>query len=178
MKNFFFLFVIILASFSESTQAKSLELKFDTSIIFLQARPGWSLGKELFGIPFVYFSPQVNGQRSNISFTDTGAEIELDVQTIAASQNKYQETRKAWAQKVNAIALGFIPYQVKVNQHGHKVHSIGFLYQHEGKAYKEKSYYIQCRGKILFSKSLRLQENEVHEQNFDDLISGLDCAGV
>ncbi|MFP5385962.1 MAG: hypothetical protein ACLGHN_07770 [Bacteriovoracia bacterium] len=177
MKVFFVLFFIVTV-FTSQAHAKTMELKKNSGSIFVEEKQDWTLGKDLFGMPFIYFSPQVNGQRSNISFTDTGAELELDIKALARTQEKYQEGRKKWAEKVGALPLAFRPYEVKINQHGHRVHNIGFSYSHEGKTYFEKSYYIECRGKILFSKSLRLKENEQHEKDFSELISTLDCGGV
>lgn len=178
MMKVFFVLVFIVATFSASSQAKSLELKKDSSSLFIEEKAGWTLGKDLFGMPFIYFSPQTKGQRSNISFTDTGAEVDLDIQSLASTQDKYQEGRKKWAEKVGAMPLGFIPYEVTVNKHGHRVHRIGFLYEHEGKAYNEKSFYIECRGKIIFSKALRLRDNDQHDKDFNDLLTSLDCGGV
>ena len=167
---------LILVSFQ--IEAKSLELKKNTRSIFIEEKDNWTLGKDLFGMPFIYFSPQTHGQRSNISFTDTGVDFELDMKSLSSTQEKYQVNKKLWAEKVGAKPLNFIPYEVSPNLHGHKIHKIGFTYLHEGKTYNEKSYYIECRGKVLYSKSLRLSENELHEKDFSDLISSLDCGGV
>lgn len=161
-----------------TAHAKNLELQKDSRSIFIEEKDDWELGKDLFGMPFIYFSPQTNGQRSNISFTDTGAEFGLDVKSLSSSQDKYQTNKKLWAEKVGATPVSFAPYETSVNQRGHKIHKIGFVYQHEGKTYNEKSYYIECRGKILFSKSLRLSENAAHDKDFSDLISSVDCGGV
>lgn len=158
--------------------ANVLELKKNTSSIYISEKINWEMGKDLFGIPYIYFSPQVNGQRSNISFTDTGAEVELDVNALSSNQPDYQENKKKWAEQVGASPLGFIPYKVTTNKRGHKIHQIGFNFSHEGKNYNERSYYIECRGKIIFSKSLRLDVNSVHDKDFDDLLSDLDCGGV
>ena len=170
--------VICLGLVSFNLEARSLELKKSTRSIFIEKKDDWKLGRDLFGMPFIYFSPEANGQRSNISFTDTGADLELDVDSLATTQDKFQKNKKEWAQQVGATPLGFVPYQVTINKHGHKVHRIGFSYEHEGEKYHEKSFYIECRGKILYSKSLRVQENLEHEKDFDDLISSLDCGGV
>lgn len=170
--------VICLGLVSFNLEARSLELKKSTRSIFIEEKDDWKLGRDLFGMPFIYFSPEANGQRSNISFTDTGADLELDVDSLATTQDKFQKNKKEWAQQVGATPLGFVPYQVTINKHGHKVHRIGFSYEHEGEKYHEKSFYIECRGKILYSKSLRVQENLEHEKDFDDLISSLDCGGV
>jgi hypothetical protein len=177
MKKIFVL-VSIVSLFSSIAHAATLELKKNTRSIFIQEKKNWTLGKDLFGMPFIYFSPQVNGQRSNISFTDTGADVELDVKSLATTQDKYKANKKEWADSVGASPVSFEPYKVKINNHGHKVHEIGFNYEHEGKTYKEKSFYIECRGKIIFSKSLRLNVNEEHDKDFNDLITSLDCGGV
>lgn len=176
MKKLIVLFILTVFSFS--TQAKILELKKNSGTIFIPEKSHWKLGKELFGMPFIYFSPQENGQRSNISFTDTGSDLELDIKTLASTQDKYQSSRKRWAEKVGAELISFEPYQVKVNKNGHRIHRVGLNYSHEGKVYAEKSYYIECKGKLLYSKSLRIKENVSHEKDFDDLLSSLDCGGV
>lgn len=177
MKSYFVLAVII-SAFGSVTHAKTMELKKSTRSIFIEEKSGWTLGKDLFGMPFIYFSPQTNGQRSNISFTDTGAELELDIKALASSQESYQKNKKEWAEQVGASPIGFTPYEVSINQHGHKIHKIGFSYVHEGDKYFENSYYIECRGKLLFSKTLRLSENETHEKDFKELLGSLDCGGV
>ena len=174
MKHLMILFIL----FSFAAQAKVLELKKNTGTIFIPEKSNWMLGKELFGMPFIYFAPEKNGQRSNISFTDTGAELELNINSLATTQEKYQTGRKNWAKKVGADPISYEPYEVKINKNGHRVHRIGFIYAHEGKVYAEKSYYVECRGKILFSKSLRLRENASHEKDFQDLLGSLDCGGV
>jgi hypothetical protein len=174
MKHLMVLFIL----FAFSAQAKVLELKKNTGTIYIPEKSNWKLGKELFGMPFIYFAPEKNGQRSNISFTDTGAELELDINALASTQEKYQTGRKNWAKKIGADPISYEAYKVKVNKNGHRVHRIGFNYAHEGKVYAEKSYYVECRGKILFSKSLRLRENASHEKDFEDLLSSLDCGGV
>lgn len=177
MKVYFILFTILTIT-SFSSQAKMLELKKSTRSIFIEEKKGWMLKTDLFGMPFIYFSPQANGQRSNISFTDTGADLALDVNSLATTQDKYKKLKNSWAQKVGANSLSFSPYELTINNNGHRVHRMGFTYEHEGKAYNEKSFYIECRGKIYFSKSLRLLTNEKHEKDFNDLISNLDCGGV
>lgn len=158
--------------------AGSLELKKNTRSIYIEEKDDWKLGKDLFGMPFIYFSPQENGQRSNISFTDTGADLELDVGSLSKNQNDYQKNKKDWASQVGAIPISFVPYEVSINKHGHKIHRIGFNYEHEGKTYAEKSFYIECRGKLIFSKSLRLDVNAKHDKDFNDLLGSLDCGGV
>lgn len=178
MMKVFFVLACIVTTFSFAGHAKTMELKKNTRSIFIEEKADWKLGKDLFGMPFIYFSPQVNGQRSNISFTDTGADVELDVQSLASSQKDYQTGRKQWAEQVGATPVAFHPYQVSTNKHGHKVHRIGFNYIHEGDNYVERSHYIECRGKIIFAKSLRLKENELHENDFNELLASLDCGGV
>ena len=176
--NKLFILATIVMLFAGQTHAKNIQLKKDTRSIFIEEKKDWELGKDLFGMPYIYFSPQENGQRSNISFTDTGAEVELDVKSLASSQKNYAKDKETWAKSVGAKTISFDPYEVVKNSHGHKVHKIGFSYAFEGKNYIEKSYYIECRGRIVFSKSLRLKQNVTHEKDFAELIQSLDCGGV
>lgn len=170
--------IICLSLLSVNTYAKTLELKDNSRSIFIPEKENWELGRDLFGMPFIYFSPMENGQRSNISFTDTGANIELDLQSVAKSQEDFQQGKKEWAKQIGATPLSYMPYEVITNKHGHKIHHIGFNFKHEENTYHEKSFYIECRGKLLFSKSLRLKENAQHEKDFFDLLNSLDCGGV
>jgi len=175
----FYLGLILFSSFlMKTSSAKTLEIKKDGRTIFIQEKTKWEMGKDLFGIPYIYFSPNQNGQRSNISFTDTGANLELDFKSLKDNQEDFKKNKKEWAQTVGATIESFTPFEMNLNKLGHKVHQIGLTYKHENKIYIEKSLYIECRGRIIFSKSLRLKLNESHEKDFSDLISGLDCGGV
>lgn len=170
------LFLLFIIMFSSVALADRLELKDDSQTIFIDEKANWELGQNLFGIPFILFSPQLNGQRSNISFTDTGAKIGLK-KTAISNEVAYKKMKKNWAIKTDSIPVSFLPYQKYVNRNNHEVHQIGFVFKNEGKVYVENSYYIECRGKVIFSKSLRLDVNEVHEKVFNELIDTLSCSG-
>jgi hypothetical protein len=170
--------LLLLIILPGSLMAKTLELKKASRIIYIEERAKWELGKELFGMPFIYFSPSLNGQRSSISFTNTGIEIDIDVKALSSSQNDYQNNKKAWSEQVGAKPLEFSTYQSSTNKFGHKTYSIGFNYEFQGKKYNEKSFYIECRGSLIFAKSLRLYENSIHDIDFKNLLENLDCGGV
>jgi hypothetical protein len=178
MNKFFYFILISNFLFAHIAMAKTLELKKDSKSIFIEEKPKWKLGKDLFGMPFIYFSPKTNGQRSNISFTDTGASLELDMKSLSDGQGTFKTNKEKWAKTVGATPLEFTPYTMKVSKLGHRIHQIGFSYKHEDKEYVERSNYIECRGKIIFSKSLRLKVNEPHAKEFDDLLNGIDCGGI
>lgn len=178
MNRTYLIITFLLTSFSVCLQASPLVLKKNSTSIFLNPKTGWKLEKNLLGIPFIYFSPLENGQRSNISFTDTGADLELDIKTLGGTQSDYQKIKRNWSKQVAAVPLNFIPYQVSVNRHGHRVHQVGFVFEHNGKSFQEKSFYVECRNKIIFSKSLRLLKNNKHEKIFSELLDELDCGGI
>lgn len=172
-------FILVLSFIFNSTSfAKSLELSKDGRTIFVKEKKSWKLGKDLFGMPFVLFSARDKGQRSNISFTDTGADIKLEFEALKENQETFQKNKSEWAKTVGAEIKGYTPYESILNAYGHRVHKIGFAYEFNKKKYDETSYFIECRGRIIFSKSLRLQESMVHEKEFKDLIHNLDCGGV
>lgn len=153
----------------------AVELTHSGHTLYLDNPQEWEVGKDLFGIPFMLFSPQLNGQRSNMSFAHSGVELELEVQALKDNQAAYQENKKKWGEVHSTKILTFMPYQNFLNSHKHQVHAIGVSFESEKKIYVETSYYTECKGKILFSKSLRLKENLEHEKYFKSLINSLDC---
>lgn len=170
-----YLVVMSLFIFVQSGFAKDLTLPHKNGTIVTIAKDDWELGKDMFGIPYMYFSPRANGQRSNITFAPTGAQIDFDTTNIATGMRDYEKMKKEWAEKTDSIVQSFIPYRLWSNLYGHKVHQVGFSYKNEDKIYVEHSFYIECKGRMYFSKSLRLQENKDHERDFEDLIKHVDC---
>lgn len=141
--------LMVLIFISISYEAQSLELKKNIRSIFLEEKKYWRLGRDLFGIPFIYFSPDKNGQRSNIRITDIGEDLELDIISLSTTPETYKANKKQSAEQIDATPLGFVPFEVLVNKHGHKIHRIGFSYLHEGESNNDESFYIECRGKIF-----------------------------
>ena len=66
--HFFFLFLI----FSPLAFSKNIELKKDGRTIFIKEKKAWKIGQNLFGMPYILFSPRENGQRSNFFDLDHG----------------------------------------------------------------------------------------------------------
>jgi hypothetical protein len=178
MKLIFYVFFFSLVISPKTSYSKSIELKKNGKSIFVEDKKNWKLGKDLFGMPFILFSPRDNGQRSNISFTDTGARLELDFKELQKNQDSFKSHKKEWASTVGAEIKSFSSYKTSLNKYGHRIHQIGLNYLFKEKSYQESSYYIECRGKIIFSKSLRLTESSQHEKDFNDYIQNLDCGGV
>lgn len=170
--------IFSLLSFLLCYGVMAMELKYEGHSLFVDVPENWQIGKDLFGIPYTFFSPQENGQRSNISFAPTGAELELDVATLKKNQKDYQENKKKWSEIHSATPLGFIPYKSYLNKNDHRVHTIGFSYSHREKKYIENSFYLECKGKIIFSKSLRLEVNQSHQKLFEEMINSLDCGVI
>jgi hypothetical protein len=160
---------------SFSLHASILKLETSYGKIFIPEKKGWELGKNMFGMPFIYFSPQTNGQRSNISFTYTGVTLEINLAELSKDPDAYKKIKENWAKTVHAKPLVFLPFKKWKNAQGHAVHEIGFEYIHENKTYQEKSFYISCRDQLVFAKSLRLKINEGHDLSFNELLSQLDC---
>ncbi len=167
---------IILCVMSASAWSAPLKLETQFGRIYVPEQKGWELGRDMFGMPFIFFSPQVNGQRSNISFTNTGVDLEISLGVMSKNPDGYKKVKLEWSEEVNATPQSYLPYKRWQNEHGHAVHEIGFEYLHEGKAYVEKSYYIDCRGRLVYAKSLRLKVNAQHDKEFLDLIKEADCA--
>jgi hypothetical protein len=175
MKNLSILLFLFFFYLIEVRASSTEVLVTERGQILISKIKDWEMGKDMFGMPYIYFSPQANGQRSNISFTATGVETDVDLTTLGKNQDTYKKMKQQWSETVNAKVLGFIPYKRWKNKEGHIVHQIGFEYLHEELPYVENSFYVDCRGKLIYSKSLRLKVNNRHQTHFEKLISDMDC---
>ena len=163
----------ILLSFS--LQAKSLVMVSDRGQILVPEIKSWELAENMFGMPFLYFSPQENGQRSNISFTQTGVDTDMDLATLTKNPDSYKKIKAEWAESVDAKLGDFHPSKTWKNKNNHDVRQFSFEFTHEEKQYVETSYFVDCRGKLVYSKSLRLKANTAHQTQFETLIRDMDC---
>lgn len=159
-------------SWAESNIQK---LETDYGKIFIPEYKDWEMGRDMYGMPFIYFSPQVNSQRSNISFTYTGVDLKVNLAEMGQDPKGYQELKNSWAQSVDAKPLEYKTYKSWKNLHGHTVHEVGFDYLFKEKKYAEMSYYVDCRGQLVYAKSLRLHVNNDHAPLMHKLVSELDC---
>jgi hypothetical protein len=151
-------------------------LKTDSGTIVVSKPNGWTIEERVLGIPFVFFSPKINGQRSNVSFTHTGQNLKLNNKALLADFKNYKLGKKQWADKVGAKIIKVLPLKSFQNTHGHNVTQIGVSYKFKKKSYIEKSYYIECGQKLLHSKALTLQKNKTHHKLVENMIKGIDCA--
>lgn len=151
-------------------------IQSELGLITFNADSEWSLKHNIFGMKNWLFSPKLNNSKSSLTVTDTKAKIELQIEVIEKNHKKYEVLKSNWANKTNAKVISFRPMQTFKNSHGHPVSKIGFSYIHKETTYVENSYYISCRGNILFAKSLRSEKNKVHETNFQKVIQSMDCS--
>lgn len=143
--------------------------------LYISVNQSWELKKDVFGFPFIIFSQMEKGQRSNMSFIATGENLSFDTKKMQAEIKDYEDMKKQWAERIGAKLLKTYPLVSSLNSKGHKVHKIGVDYEHEKKHYKETSYYLECRGRMYFSKSLMLIENQNHQAEVDRIIKEIDC---
>lgn len=163
----------LLVSFAAS--AKDLKLVTEQGQILVPELAGWELGRDMFGMPFILFSPRANGQRSNMSLTATGVDVDVDLAAMAKNPEAFKAQKQQWGETVGATITGFIPYALRRNTHDHAIHSIGVEYTHQEKDYVETSYYVDCRKRLIYAKTLRLKQNAEHETSFQHLLTELDC---
>ncbi len=103
--------IFTLSIFSIVAFAKDLTMPHKSGTLITVEKKDWEMGKDMFGIPYMYFSPKKNGQRSNITFVATGADINFDTTNIATGMRDYEKMKKTWAQKTESTVQGFIPYR-------------------------------------------------------------------
>ena len=170
----FIVLMMLLSSWSWA-QTNTQKLETEYGKIYVPEYSDWEMGRDMYGMPFIYFSPQENSQRSNISFTYTGVEVLVNLAEMGQDPKGYQELKDNWAKTVEAKPLDYHAYKSWKNNHGHTVHEVGFDYEFKKKRYHEKSYYINCRGQLVYAKSLMLMINKDHAPKLLRLVQELDC---
>lgn len=153
-----------------------MKLSSDGGVIIFESSDSWELRHDLFGMENWLFSPKENNSRSNITVTNTKTKIKLDIEKIKKNQKSYEALKRNWADGVQAKVISFIPMSSRKNSHGNTVNTIGFRYFFKDKNYREDSYYIDCRGTLIFAKSLRLEVNANHQNDIDKMINSMDCS--
>lgn len=172
-RHLLFLLVFLIHPSLRASEHRLEHLRGNITIPQIQ---GWEIKEKVFGMPYMLFSPQTKGQRSNISFTHSGIDFPFKVSEIEKSLRQYQDLKKEWTRKIGAEYIKVHEHQRKENLLGHTLYVFGFEYEHQKKHYVEKTYLIQCRGEMVYAKSLRLNENEEHEAKFDKFLNLLNCS--
>lgn len=175
MKKLIFLSILIVANLNAFSAPYELKHPSIQGSIFINMPTGWDVHQNVLGMPFVLFSPKENGQKSNLSFVPTSAELKVDDKSLGKDIANYQQGKKNWANKIGATIDGFEPLKSFINKHGNKVTRVGVYYTFKKKKYLEKSFYIECDGRLLHSKALTLKSNVGHYKNIDSVIQGVRC---
>jgi len=162
---------LILALFSLSLAAEVVRVK-DFSV---NNQINWEAKQNMFSLPLLFFSERVNGQASNISFSGTGLDGDLDYTRMKNDEGGYKKIKENFLSKVNGELIALIPYEKKTSTLGHTLHSQGMAFRLNGKTYQEKSYFIECGKKHFYAKTLRLRENKAHDEKFNSLLDQFDC---
>lgn len=134
---------------------------------------GWTYEKNLLGLPHVFLSSE-KPEKTSVSLTLTGQEgVKLKVEDLKKNQSQYQDGRKTWAEDRKAKIVKFIPYESMKfkTQIGH---SIGFIYEMNGKTYQEMSYYIECPQSFIHMKVLGIQNASGFNEGVG-LVKSLNC---
>jgi hypothetical protein len=167
--------VIAFLMLSQTVMAKTTTLKLERGEIFFSKPSSWQVKHDLFGIKNWLFSPKENGIRSNLTITDTKVNIELNSEIIKKNHESYVRLKQNWARKVNATPVSYSPLILWKNQHGHFVNEISFNYVFKKKQYQETSYYLECRGNLVYIKSLMIMQNQEHKKDLREVVNSMDC---
>lgn len=169
--------ILLFLVFSQASFAYPVELKHPKikGIIYLDQPEGWEVHQNVMGLPFVLFSPKENGQRTNLSFVPTSASVVMDTKGLQKDMNTYKEGKKKWAEKIGAKINVYEPLKSFQNKHGNKITQIGLQYTFKKKNYIEKSYYIECNGKLVHSKATLISKNSDHSKMIEEMMKGVRC---
>lgn len=166
--------ILIIVVWSGLLHAETLDFN-SSGKLFAPLVKDWELKKNVMGFPFIMFSPQDHGQKSNLSFLASGENLQFDEARMKKEIDQYKEIKQKWADQIGAKITKVFPLESSLNSKGHKIHTVGVNYLFDKQNYMEKSFYLECRGKLYFSKSLMLMENSYHAKAVDQIMKELDC---
>ena len=156
--------------------AFALIIKEQRGSVEIELKKEWVYEQNILGLPHVFLTKDIP-ERSSLSLTLTGIEgVNLPVKELQKNQNQYQEGRKAWAEKREAVIEKFLPYSVSENSNKVKIHTIGMKYKMHGINYFEKSFYAECPKSFVHLKLLS-PDNTLRISEAEEMVRGLKCLG-
>jgi len=137
-----------------NTYAKSFKLKDSKGSSVIKMSDDWTYLKDSMGLPHVFVSKGEN-PNSTLSITHVDIkELKLDPKKLAKTQEVYQDGRKRWAKKRKIEIITFTKYVNFKNMNKVNFHVVGLKYKLNENNFLEKSYYAECKKKLVHLKSV------------------------
>lgn len=173
------LFLFILISINTFAHAGVEEFSIQNHKLKLDVPREWLTRTDMLGLPLAIVSPlQADNNRVVISLAQASQgdeKVLLGESFIEASSKEFQGNKKQWLEKNKGHLVEFIPNEIISLGKGHRALVLGYIYDLNGKRNTEKSYYIECGGRIYFGKILVNKTNEALMPLAHKTLESLQC---
>lgn len=169
----------ILSSSLWTLPAQASTYKFKSDKAKIEVPKGWQNAEELFGIPLTILGPEKDGSRPVINVTPTGiAQVKFDAKELEKSQSEYRDGKKQWLDSMKGTAVSFDDYHTEKWTGIDEAHVIGFRYKVAEVEFTEKSYYVLCKDKLYYIKTLmRASQEEASSSTVTQTVKSFKCNG-
>jgi hypothetical protein len=145
---------ILLSVHLGEARAAENAYKLSHSSIRIEKPEGWQAAHGLFGMPLTLLGPEADSSRPVIGITDTGQKSEVIENKITNDTTIYRKERSHWVEKHQGKVLEFLPPEKQNLNPDSSAESVGFRYEIANIAYSERSYFINCKGRLYHVKTL------------------------
>src|SRR6185437_989467 len=116
----------------------------------------WEDEKNFLGVPLIVLGPRDrDSSRPVVTVVPTGIDASgFEDDSIKKEVRDYRKGREQYVKKHSGVILAFEPYRTESMADGVQGRSIGVRYKADGKTFIEKSYFLICKKKLYFLKSI------------------------
>ncbi len=137
----------------------------------------WKPVQNFFGIPVTLFGPvSTKKVRTIIQLIPTEANALLQNESeLKAFNTKYPEDKKKWLKGRNGSLLSVLPAAIEENAKKEKMIVAGLAYRLGDQAFTEKTYYINCKSKVVQLKLLSPLGETEHLARGEKVVRSFEC---
>lgn len=137
----------------------------------------WKTAQNFFGIPVTLFGPMsVKKVRTIIQIIPTEANALLQNETeLKAFNRTYPENKKKWLKARSGSILSVLPAAIEENDKKQKMVVAGLAYRLGDQAFTEKTYYINCKSKVVQLKLLVPLGESEHLARGEKVVRSFEC---
>ena len=174
------LFITVLLSgpgMATSAFAKTFNLK-KLGSVELTVPSHWQEVTDMIGMPLMILGPDNGATRPVLSVIPTGnTQIKFDPTGLAATQEDFKKGRIAYVEGHDGEVLSFDSYRKESWKGVSEVHAIGVHYEMNDTEYNEQSYYVVCKDKLYFLKTLiRSQDEKLYGSTLTTALRSFTCS--
>ncbi len=172
---------ILISTISVAATENTDWIRYHDYRIKLPVPKGWSIQKDLFGVPITVLGPEGKGDRAVLLVQHTGVkDVSFEQEKIKKDSPEYFKNKRAWLKKTDPNqTLTEIPFQTIPYKNGNDGFEIGAKYRLRGHDFEDRTAHVICGNQMYFIKTLSNDRNTTEEKKvLEGLVQNLSCEEV